>query len=98
MKLSKVPKGVKLINKTWAMKKKSSVTLSGRVNVRGFKQIDGQHYDETCISVMVTNAMTIRIALSIMILQGDIAHVVDVKGVFLYGEFGDDKRFTSRSH
>ena len=37
MKLSKVPKGVKLIDTTWAMKKKSSGTLRGRVNVRGFK-------------------------------------------------------------
>jgi hypothetical protein len=39
VKLSKVPKGVKLIDTTWAMKKKSSGTLRGRVNVRGFKQI-----------------------------------------------------------
>jgi hypothetical protein len=43
VKMSKVPKGVKLIDTTWAMKKKSSGTLRGRVNVRGFKQIDGQH-------------------------------------------------------
>jgi hypothetical protein len=37
MKISKVPNGVKLIDITWAMKKKSSGTLQGRVNVRGFK-------------------------------------------------------------
>jgi hypothetical protein len=43
VKMSKVPKGVKLIDTTWAMKKKSNGTLCGRVNVRGFKQIDGQH-------------------------------------------------------
>ena len=36
-KSSKVPKDVKLIDTTWAMKKKSSGTLRGRVNVRGFK-------------------------------------------------------------
>ncbi len=35
--LSKVPDGVKLIDTTWAMKKKSSGTLQGRVNVHGFK-------------------------------------------------------------
>jgi hypothetical protein len=89
VKMSKVPKGVKLNDTTWAMKKKSSRTLHGRVNVRGFKQIDGQHYDSTSISVPVTNAMTIRIALTIMLMQGGIAHVVDVKGVFLYGKFED---------
>ena len=85
MKLSKVPKGVKLIDTTWAMKEKSSGTLRGRVNVRGFKQINGQHYDGTCISAPVTNAMTIRVALSIMLMQGGIAHVMNVKEHFCMG-------------
>jgi hypothetical protein len=35
VKLSKVPIGVKLIDTTWAMKKKCSETIWGRVNVRG---------------------------------------------------------------
>ncbi len=69
------------------MKKKSSGTLRRRVNVRGFKQIDKQHYDGTCIRKPVTNAMTIWIVQSIMLMQSGIAHVVDVKGAFLYGEF-----------
>jgi hypothetical protein len=92
VKMSEVPKGVKLIDTTWAMKKKSSGTLFGRVNIRGFKQIDGQHYNSTSISAAVTNAMTIRIALTIMLMQGGIAHVVDVKGAFLCGEFKDGEK------
>jgi hypothetical protein len=36
--------------------------------------------------------MTSRIALSIILMQGGIAHVVDVKGAFLYGEFEDGKK------
>ncbi len=36
--------------------------------------------------------MTIRIALAIMLMQNGIAHVVDVKGVFLYGEFEDGEK------
>jgi hypothetical protein len=92
VKMSKVPKGVKLIDTTWAMNKKSSGTLRGRVNIRGFKQIDRQHYNCTSISVPVTNAMTIRIVLTIMLMQGKIAHVVDVKGAFLYGEFEDGEK------
>jgi hypothetical protein len=36
--------------------------------------------------------MTIRIALIIMLMQGRIAHVVDVKGAFLYGEFEDEEK------
>jgi hypothetical protein len=41
---------------------------------------------------MVTNAMTIRIVLSIMLMQGGTEHVVDVKGAFLSGEFEDGKK------
>jgi hypothetical protein len=36
--------------------------------------------------------MTIRIALTIILMQGEIAHVVDVKGAFFYGEFEDGKK------
>jgi hypothetical protein len=85
MKLSKVPKGVKLVDTTWTMKKKSSDTFRGRANVRGLKQMNEQHYDGTCNSVPVTNAMIIRIGLSIMLMRSCIAHVVDVKGAYLYG-------------
>ena len=42
--------------------------------------------------MMVTNAMTIRIVLSIMLMQGGTEHVVDVKGAFLYGEFEDGEK------
>jgi hypothetical protein len=49
--LSEVPDGVKLTDTTWAMKKKSTGTLQGRVNVHGFKQIDWQHYNGTSFSV-----------------------------------------------
>jgi hypothetical protein len=85
VKLSKVPKGVKLIDTTWAMKKKSSGTLRGRLNVREFQKINGRHYDGTCSSALVMNVMTIRIALSIMLMQGGIAHVMNVKEHFCMG-------------
>jgi hypothetical protein len=32
--------GTKIIDSVWAMKKKSSGTLCGRLNARGFKQIE----------------------------------------------------------
>jgi hypothetical protein len=56
VKISELPKGIKLIHTTWAMKKNSSETLRGRVNVRGCCQIKGEHYDGTSISVPVSNA------------------------------------------
>ena len=41
---SLVPKDVKIMTTTWAMKKKASGTYQGRLNVRGYKQVDGMHY------------------------------------------------------
>jgi hypothetical protein len=92
VKIRKLPKGIKLIDTTWAMKKKSSGTLRGGVNVRGFCQIKGEHYDGTSISAPVTNAMTIKMSLTLMLMQGGIAHTVDVKGPFLYGKFEDGEK------
>jgi hypothetical protein len=79
----------KIINSVWAMKKKSNGTLRGRMNARGFKQVEGQHFDGTTISSPVTNSATIRIVLTLMIMANMLAHVVDVKGAFLHGEFED---------
>jgi hypothetical protein len=98
VKISKLPKGIKLIDTTWAMKKNSSGTLRGRVNVRGFYRIEGEHYDGTRISTSVTNAMTIKISLTLMLMQGGIAHVMDVKGAFLYGKLKMEKRSILKSH
>ncbi len=84
-----LPPGTKLIDSVWAMKKKSNGTLRGRINARGFKQVEGQHYIGTAISSPVTNSETIRIVLMLMIMADMLAHVVDVKGAFLHGEFED---------
>jgi hypothetical protein len=61
------------------------------MNARGFKQVKGQHYDGTTISSPVTNSATIRIVLTFMVMAIMLAHVVDVKGAFLHGEFKDGK-------
>ena len=84
-----LPPGTKLIDSVWAMKKKSNGTLCGRMNARGFKQVEGQHYNGMIISSPVTNSATIRIVLKLMIMADMLAHVVDVKGAFLHGEFED---------
>ncbi len=46
VKLSELPSEVKIINTTWATKKKSNGTLCGRTNVRGLKQsaVPSHHY------------------------------------------------------
>jgi hypothetical protein len=89
VKLSELPMEVKFIDTTWAMKKKSNGTLCGRINVRGFKQVKGQHFDALSISAPVTNEMTIKLALMHMLASRSIANVVNIKGAFLHGKFED---------
>jgi hypothetical protein len=84
-----LPSGIKLIDSIWAMKKKSNSTLRGCMNATGFKQVEGQHYNGMTISSPVTNSATIRIVLTLMIMADMLAHVVDIKGAFLHGEFED---------
>ncbi len=67
--------GTKIIDSVWAMKKKSNGTLHGQMNARGFKQVEGQHYDGTTISSPVTNSATIRIVPMLMIMASMLAHV-----------------------
>ena len=89
VKRSDLPAGVKPIDSTWACKKKSSGKLRGRLNARGFKQVDGIHYDGTSIHSPVTNAVTIRIILTVMLMAMWLAHLTDVNGAFLLGKFTD---------
>ena len=55
--------------------------------MRGFEQEKGQHYDETSISSPVTNDSTIRVVFILLLMAMFGAHIVDVKGAFLHGEF-----------
>jgi len=89
VKRSDVPSGAKILDSTWAMKKKSNGKLRGRLNARGFRQEEGEHYDGSSIASPVTNNATIRIALTIMLLGGMAARVLDVRGAFLNGRFED---------
>ncbi len=67
---SDLPEGAKVIYSTWVCKKKSTGTLYGRLNARGFKQIPVKHYDPFSIASPVTNGMTIHIVLTIMLATG----------------------------
>ncbi len=44
IRLSQVPKGHKIMSTVWAMKKKPSRKLRGRLNTRGYEQIKGRLY------------------------------------------------------
>jgi hypothetical protein len=91
VKKNLLPKGTKVIDSTWACKKKSSRKLRGCLNACGFNLVEGVRYDRTSIHTPVTNAGTIRIVLILMIMADWQGQIVDIKGAFLHGEFKDGK-------
>ena len=69
------------------MKKKSNGTYRARLNMQGYEQIDGQHYDSASISPPVTSDVSVRTILTLLIMANYASYIVDVKGAFLHGEF-----------
>ena len=87
VKLDDVPKEEKMFTTTWAMKKKANGTYRARMNMRGFEQDDGEHYDSASISSPVTNDVSVRVLLVLMLMANFTSYIVDVQGAFLHGEF-----------
>jgi hypothetical protein len=92
VKLSEFPSEVKIIDTTWAMKRKSNRTPCGTINVRGLKQVEREHFDASSINTPITDGMTIKLVLMLMLARGSIANVGDVKGAFLHGNFEDGEK------
>jgi hypothetical protein len=86
-----LPAAAKILTSTWAMKKKANGTYRARLNARGYEQVDGVHYDSHNISAPVTNDVTIRIVMVIMIMANWCGELLDIKGAFLHGDFEDGK-------
>ena len=91
VKIKDVPKDTKVITTTWSMKKKSNGTYRAHMNMRGYEQKLGEHYNASSISSPVTNDVTISIMLVLMLMAGWYARMVDVKGTFLHGEFDNNE-------
>jgi hypothetical protein len=79
VKKSLLPNGTKVIDSRWACKKKNPVKLCGCLNARGFKQVEGVHYNGTSTHSPVTNAVTIQIVLILMIMANWQGQIVDIR-------------------
>ena len=90
VKQAEVPPGAKVLTSTWAMKKKSNGKFRARLNGRGYEQIDGEHYDKDSIASPTINIVTVRIMMVLMLLMRGYAHLVDVNGAFLLGNWEND--------
>ena len=85
---AQIPKDAILMSTTWAMKTKSNGSLRGRLNARGFEQVDGEHYFSDSIAAPVSNPSTIRVAWVLWCSNPKwIGKIVDVEGAFLQGQF-----------
>jgi hypothetical protein len=89
VKKSLLPKGTKVIDSTWACKKKSTGKPRGRLNARKFKQVEGVHYGRTKTHAPIMNAGNIQIMLILMVMANWQNQIVDMKSMFLHGEFED---------
>ena len=83
---------------TWAMKRKSNGIYRAKINMRRNEQEDGKHYDSTSISSPVTNDVSIRVMLTLMLMAGMRAYIVDVKGASLIGEFDNGEELYCKIH
>ena len=88
-KLHDFPPNAKIIASTWAMNKKSNGKYQSRINAIGYEQVEGLYYDAPNSTSPVTNDMVIRIGVVLTLMAGGVAKHLDVKGVFLHGEFDE---------
>jgi Reverse transcriptase (RNA-dependent DNA polymerase) len=83
-----LPPGTKVMDNTWACKKKSNGVFHARLNLCGFRQVDCMHYDLHDGSSPVASIITIHIMLALIGILGWYAsHLVDVNGAFLLGDW-----------
>jgi len=64
VKREEVPADVKVLTSTWAMKKKSNGKFRARINARGYKQVDGIHYDADTMAAPVWTAIGLTLWIS----------------------------------
>jgi hypothetical protein len=75
----------------WANRKKSNGVCQARLNAQGFQHIPGVRYNPKLVAAQVTNDITICIVMTLMLMALWCGKLLDVKGVFLHGEFGPCK-------
>ena len=83
MPKEKAHNNTKALTSKWMFKKNPNGTLRGRLNTHGFKQIEGVHYETTYVAAPVTNEVTIRVVMVIIMVFKLHSELLDVKGTFL---------------
>ena len=90
------PKDANFITTTWAVMRKSNGVRRARLNMRGFEQEEGVHFDPSSTAAPVTNDVSIRMTFRIALMAGWIGYIIDVKGAFLHGEFENGEQIYTK--
>jgi hypothetical protein len=90
--LPEVPDNTKIITSTWANKKKLNGTYHAQLNAWGFQQIPGVHDGPKSVAAPVTNDITIRIVMVLMLMAAWFGELLDVKGALVQGNFGRQEK------
>ena len=74
----------KVCTTTWAIKTKSNGTFRGRLNARGYEQVDGSHYMADSIAAPVPNPITVHLIFTLLYMSPSwVTVIINVEGVFL---------------
>ena len=87
-----IPEGSDVIDSTWAMKKKVNCDYRAPLAAMGFKQKQRKSLVHHDLSSLVMHDITMHIILVMMHMQKLSAHLVDVNGAFLLGEFESNEK------
>ena len=87
-----IPLITKIIDSTWSCTLNINGTKCGRLNACGFRLVDDQSYNSENMHAPVTNNVTIRLVMVLMLMSGLVAHIVDVKGAYLHEKIEEGEK------
>ena len=91
VKKKDVLKNADIIDSTWAMKKKANGQYHACLPAREFKQTHGKPFVYHDILSLVVHDVMVHIVLTMLLMSGWAAHIVDVNRAFLLGEFKENE-------
>ena len=86
--LVKRPRGRKVIKNRWVFDIKDDGRKRARLVAKGFSQVEGLDYDQ--VFSPVVRFETMRLILAMAAIKGWVAHGLDVRNAYLYGELDEE--------
>ena len=82
------PRGRKVIKNRWVFDIKDDGRKRARLVAKGFSQVEGLDYDQ--VFSPVVRFETMRLILAMAAIEGWVAHGLDVRNAYLYGELDEE--------